>query len=680
MDSGSPLAKRFLRYIWLGLMLSILLWGIWSQPGYSQTKLDNGQLLEAPVVIDGREIFTVRGIENFTATKRASSINQRLRQAVNQSETLTVEVATEETGLVYLRTGSSENPLVTVTEADVIEPGYPLERQAQDWATTLQNAIHRAQEERNPDYVQRAVLFSLAVVAAAIAIHLLLSFINSRSRRYLARWSSGPLALWERPIKFFWQLGLFGLKIGLWLITFLEITNLFPQLRSWRYTLVYFITADSIVLGDQTYSALGLLLLLALTVGLWFAARFLAQLLRVYILKRAQVEPRLQDILSFFAQYILLFLGVIVLLQAFGINASSLTILASLLGVGIGFGVQNIANNFISGFIITLERPIQVGDFIKIGDLVGIVKRVGARSTEINTLDKVTIIVPNSRFLESEVINWSHGDSISRLRVPVSVAYGSDIPYVKATLLEAVKRHPEVLLRPEPEIWFQSFGDSALNFEIMVWTGDPRKQFRVKSDLNYAIEASLRHNGIEVPFVQQDVHLESPQLEKIITLLQQQPVTSPFLKTAIQPEIPAPPVETLVEQTSEQTPQLPDLLASLDVEALAEAMQGDQGIELQVSPDQSDGSQSCFTGAAAVDWLKQRRDYSHTGALLVGKWLLQKGLIYGLAEAKDFEYSLALYQFYQDSPAALTKSVESPSNPVLEEDNKDTEIYPFDAG
>ncbi len=227
--------------------------------------------------------------------------------------------------------------------------------------------------------------------------------------------------------------------------------------------------------------------------------------------------------------------------------------------MGIGFGVQNITNNFISGFIITLERPIQVGDFIKIGDLVGIVKQVGARSTEITTPDKVTIIVPNSRFLESEVINWSDGDPVSRLRVPVGVAYGSDISKVKTALLEAVKRHPEVLLRPEPEIWFQSFGDSALNFEIMVWTGEPRKQFRVKSDLNYAIEASLRRHGIEVPFPQQDLHLRSPQLEEIIGLLKQQAIGVSNMANA-QPSPPSSsslpladlPAEAPVEQSTEQ--------------------------------------------------------------------------------------------------------------------------------
>ncbi|MEM9809235.1 MAG: mechanosensitive ion channel domain-containing protein, partial [Cyanobacteria bacterium P01_D01_bin.56] len=562
--------------------------------------------------------------------------------------------------MVSLRINGREESLATVSEVDLVDPGYALKSQGRDWAQAVEDAFSRAQQERDPTYVRRAVLYSLGLFVGAIAIHLLLSFISSRSAPYLDRWLSSPvspLALWERPIKFFWQLGLLGLKIGLWLITFFEITRVFPDLRSWRYQLGYFLTARSIVLGDQNYSALSLLFLLGLTVGLWFAARFVAQLLRIYILKRAQVEPRLQDIISVVTQYVLLFLGVIVLLQAFGINASSLAILASVLGVGIGFGVQNIANNFISGFIITLERPIQVGDFIKIGDLVGIVKQVGARSTEITTLDKVTIIVPNSRFLESEVINWSHGDSVSRVRVPVGVAYGSDISQVKAALLEAVKRHPEVLLRPKPEVWFQSFGDSALNFEVMVWTGDPRKQFRVKSDLNYEIEASLRRHDIEIPFPQQDLHLRSPQLDEILTILKQQsigiapPQASPPTVYAPAEEDPEQPVE----QTTEQTSALPDLLANLDEEALAEAMRGPDGIPLQALPGEPNGAQTYFSGAAVVSWLQKKRDYDRAGAMLVGKWLLQKGLICALAEDGDFEDSPALFQFYQDSPAALAK-------------------------
>lgn len=675
--------KRLLRRWGLGLLtLVVFTWVGYAQPAYSQlTSLNTNPT--APVVINGRKVLDVQGVGNFSAADRAQSINQRLQTELKLSQLSEVEVVVEEDGPVYLQSKQSGNTLATVTDVDLSTPSYSLSRQAQDWAEILEPALQQGQWELRPAYFRQALFYGVVVVVVAISIHLLLQLFGRRSSRFLNRWFTvpdNPLTVWERPIKVFWQLGIIGLKAGLWLTVFAYITSLFPQIRIWRHTIYTLLTAESIALGDQQYSPLSLLLLLGLTIGLWFAARLIAQLFHIYILRRARIESHLQDILGVLIQYGLLFLGIIILLQAFGIDASSLTILASLLGVGIGFGVQNITNNFISGFIITLERPIQTGDFIKIGDLVGIVKQVGARSTEITTLDKVTIIVPNSQFLESEVINWSHGNPVSRLRVPVSVAYGSDIAQVKTALIEAVKKHPEVLLRPEPEIWFQSFGDSALNFEIMVWTGDPRKQFRVKSDLNYAIEASLRHHDIEVPFVQQDVHLQSPQLAEIITLLKQHGVFNPSHTPAYLPsqtsivEKSVGKTEDSVELTTEQTSPLPDLLANLDVESLAEAMQGEHGVELQVLQDHPDAPPIYFTGAAAVDWLRSKRHYTENGALLVGQWLLQKGLIYTIEDDRDFEDSQALYQFYQDSPAALAKSIESPSNPVIP-DRNDTEIY-----
>ena len=650
--------RRFKPWVWLGLTLVVFIWLGWMSPVRSQPSPTREPTAE--VVVNGRRVFDVQGVGTFTAAARAYSINQRLQEEVQKPDPPTIEVVIiEETGLVTLQ--SQGTLLATVTEVDLSTPGYPLNQQANDWARLLETALRNGQRERSPVYLRQALLYGLVVLGGAIAIHLFLRTVGRRATRALNQWFLSPKhasTTWEEPAKFFWRLGLIGLKVGLWLIVAVYITDLFPQLRSWRHGASTLLIADNIALGDSRYSALSLLLLLALTIGLWSAAQVVSKVFRNYVLQRARIEPRLQDILSILVQYGLLFLGVIVLLQILGIDASSLAILASLLGVGLGFGIQNITNNFISGFIITLERPIQVGDFIKIGDLVGIVRQVGARSTEINTLDQVTIIVPNSRFLESEVINWSHGNPISRLRVPVGVAYGSDIAQVKTALLEAVKRHPEVLLRPKPEIWFQSFGDSSLNFEIMVWTGDPRKQFRVKSDLNYAIEDSLRRHGLEVPFPQQDLHLRSPQLDAILELLKQQAIgisgqvsTQPSSLSLSSADLSA---EAPIEQTVEQSSALPDLLANLDLEALAEAMQGPYGIEPAAHPEQSSESEKTelikptyFTGTDAVDWLEQKRDYTHDGAMLVGQWLLHKGLIIAEIEGQDFEDSQALYRFYQ---------------------------------
>src|SRR6185369_5160451 len=135
-----------------------------------------------------------------------------------------------------------------------------------------------------------------------------------------------------------------------------------------------------------------------------------------------------------------------------GIDVSSLTIVASVLGVGVGFGLQNIANNFGSGFLLTLERPIKPGDFVQIGELMGTVERIGARSTEVWTLDRVSIIVPNAHLLEKEVVNWSHGDPVSRIHVPVSIEYGADLRRARAAMLEAARTHRDVLRDPRPAV------------------------------------------------------------------------------------------------------------------------------------------------------------------------------------------------------------------------------------
>src|SRR5262249_40657411 len=149
-------------------------------------------------------------------------------------------------------------------------------------------------------------------------------------------------------------------------------------------------------------------------------------LLRSHVLGQAGIDAGAQESVAVLSRYLLTFLGALVVLQGYGVDISSLTMLASVFGLGLGFGLQNIANNFVSGLLLSLERPIRPGDFVHVGAFTGTVTRIGARSTEIRTVDRVSILVPNSRLLESEVVNWTHGDAASRLHVPVGVGYGSD--------------------------------------------------------------------------------------------------------------------------------------------------------------------------------------------------------------------------------------------------------------
>jgi hypothetical protein len=179
------------------------------------------------------------------------------------------------------------------------------------------------------------------------------------------------------------------------------------------------------------------------------------------------------------------------------------------LGIGLGFGLQNLASNFVSGLTLLVEQPIRVGDFIEIDKLLGTVESISIRSTTVRTLDGVFVIVPNIRFVENNIINWSYRDPRCRLHVPVGVAYGSDTLIVTEALLAAARKDPKVLTDPSPRVWFKRFGDSALDFELLVWINQPTEIEPIKSSLYFTIDRELRQRSIEVPFPQQDLNIRN---------------------------------------------------------------------------------------------------------------------------------------------------------------------------
>jgi small-conductance mechanosensitive channel len=231
------------------------------------------------------------------------------------------------------------------------------------------------------------------------------------------------------------------------------------------------------------------------------------------ILRRTQMDPALQFAVGRIVGYIILVLGVYLSLQAAGINLRSLTVIAGAIGVGLGFGLQNILSNFISGIIILAERPISIGDRIEINGVAGQVKHISLRSTTVVTNDNISIIVPNADFITHTVTNWSHGDDKVRIRLPVTVSADSDVELVKRILLEVAAENPQALKEPAATVFFDAFAENGLRFELAVWTEEmtfaPR---RFKSDLNYAIQRKLRRHGIQVPFRQVDIHWRSPAL------------------------------------------------------------------------------------------------------------------------------------------------------------------------
>jgi small-conductance mechanosensitive channel len=258
-------------------------------------------------------------------------------------------------------------------------------------------------------------------------------------------------------------------------------------------------------LGDMPYTAVDVLLLPALLAALWIGVGALTNLVRSRAARVLGRSSGASETAALLARYAFTFLGAIVIFQAWGIDLASFAIFASVVGVGIGFGLQNIASNFISGVLIGLERPIAPGDFVDVGEHRGTVQKIGARSTSILTLDRVTILVPNAHFLEREVINWSHGDPVSRLHVAVVGRL-----WLRHRLVRAACSRPRIAprrcsaIRAACELtgW-----RGRLDFELLVYTADPKSRNRIASDLRYRLEQGLRAHGIEIPFPQTDVNL-----------------------------------------------------------------------------------------------------------------------------------------------------------------------------
>jgi small-conductance mechanosensitive channel len=233
------------------------------------------------------------------------------------------------------------------------------------------------------------------------------------------------------------------------------------------------------------------------------------QLIRRF-LSRTKLQSSLQFGLSRIIGYTLIAVGFYVAFQLVGVDLSSLAIIAASLGVGVGFGLQNIINNFVSGIIILAERPISIGDRIEVAGVAGRVTKIQLRSTTVVTNDNITMIVPNADFISNTVTNWSHGDPKVRIRVPVGVAYGSDLKLLQQLLLEAAGEHPKALRDPSPVVLFTEFGDSSLNFELGVWTQEmTATPVHFTSEMNFIIEQKLRENDIEIPFPQRDLHVRS---------------------------------------------------------------------------------------------------------------------------------------------------------------------------
>jgi small-conductance mechanosensitive channel len=227
-----------------------------------------------------------------------------------------------------------------------------------------------------------------------------------------------------------------------------------------------------------------------------------------FALPRTSLDSGLRYTISTLVGYVFAALGIYVaLIQIFDLGALGYVFAA--LSVGIGFGLQEIVSNFVSGLILLFERPIKVGDLITVGETEGWVSKINIRATTIQTRDNVTMLIPNKDFITQAVVNSVYGDTILRVRVNVGVAYGSDTALVEKLLLQAATEHPVVLANRRTEVNFRDFGASSLDFTLLCWIPEAAEHMRVASALRFRIDQLFRENGVEIPFSQHDLHLRS---------------------------------------------------------------------------------------------------------------------------------------------------------------------------
>jgi len=237
-------------------------------------------------------------------------------------------------------------------------------------------------------------------------------------------------------------------------------------------------------------------------------SRTLSKLLQHRIAKKAYLDPGLHYTIGRLTQYLIISIGLLVALSfGVGLDLTSVAVIFTALSVGIGFGLQYIAADIASGFILLFERPVRVGDRISVGKEEGDVQSINLRTTVMTTNDRVSVIVPNSQLVREHLINWSYGDPRARIAIPVGVAYSSDVDLVTQTLLEAAKDVDNVLRDPPPKVQFLRFSDWSLDFRLLIWTNRPRLHTQIRSDINFRIEKLFREAGIEIPFPQTELRL-----------------------------------------------------------------------------------------------------------------------------------------------------------------------------
>ncbi|NES02481.1 MAG: mechanosensitive ion channel [Okeania sp. SIO2F4] len=625
-------------------------------PAWGQA--NNNDLETAPVELNGKDLFEVAGNEeeNLTATKRAEIISSKLENIFTSGESIELNIYKKHQQIIL---AINNDDLLTITAEDV-KAGINTEEQAAIWKYKIEDGFESAKKDTQSPNLFKVLLISIFLILAAVVLELFLRWLEFKINKICEE-------KYPQIVKYLPKLLPFmaiSIRVIVWVGIILYITYIIPFTRDYRNLLLEILgnsfTSPIFNLGNKGLSIVDVVTLIGLTIIMWKGVGYFINIFRTKIIGLTGADRSVQDTISFLTRYGLIFLGILIILQLWGIDISSLAIIASVLGVGIGFGLQNIANNFISGIILVFERPIQVGDFIQVENLVGIVEKIGLRSTHITTLDKVSLIVPNSRFLENEVLNWSHGNPISRMKIPIGVAYGSNIKSVRKAILEVAKSHPEVLLHPSPQLWFQEFGDSSLNFDLLVWTREPRKQSQLKSELNYRIEASLRRYKVEIPFPQRDLHLKSPEIEQMIETWMRKnspPHVELYYPDSVQFKLENNISQLDIDEEDDAKVLTKDSLNNqinkninidIDIDTLVEEMRGLNGVSIKDRQHRWDTYSKCFVGSEAVKWLMETQKLNLNQAISLGQLLIDRGLIHHVVDRHGFKNQNLFYRFYED--------------------------------
>jgi small-conductance mechanosensitive channel len=303
----------------------------------------------------------------------------------------------------------------------------------------------------------------------------------------------------------FWLRGLLDLGIYLGgLVLILIVWGVAPRdIWSWAGK-----TWRGVTIGNVTISLGDILVAIAVFVVTLTVTRMIQRFLTERVFPHTDLDMGVRNSLSTGLGYTGLVLALALAIAAVGFDLSNIAIIAGALSVGIGFGLQNVVNNFVSGLILLIERPIKVGDWIMVGGNEGYVRRINVRSTEIETFRRAAVIVPNSEFISSAVTNWTYKDRFGRVEVPVGVAYGSDVAQVMDVLQRCLEDHESILAQPEPYVLFKGFGDSSLDFEARGHIANVEYRVVVQSDLRFAIYQAFEAAGIEIPFPQRDLHIK----------------------------------------------------------------------------------------------------------------------------------------------------------------------------